>query len=416
MIARTILHVNIVNYFVTIARLHDRALENRPVAVRASGAQRVLLDVSQEALCAGVTKGMIADTAKRICPDLVITDPAPHVYEKTDNFLLDSALSLSPQAELAGPGHVFIDLSGTTRLHGNAVDAADKMRKNIKNESGITCSLGIASNRLVSKVATRVVKPDGLCTVVDGCEYEFMNPLPLTMLPGVDTKIITQLHQFNIHLIRDLVKIPLKTLYSVLGPAAEELRRRAQGIDNADVMYVGEKRKTVDEEVTFGEKTNDSTIIAGYLFTLVSNAGARIRAMGLAAGMISLSITYTDGATAKNTIRPIAPVRGDLTLYSVFNMLLKKTYTRRIRLASLAISCDELTFAYGQLDLFNDSEREEHLMTAIDTIRNTFGVGAIGFGTSPPRPPSGPATTSMRRPEERGERKMRRVMQRAVHK
>lgn len=376
---RTILHINIVNYYVALARMRDHRLNGYPVAVRAAGSRRVLLDVSKEALEAGVKRGMIAETARRICPDLVVADPDPVTYDKTDSYLLQNASALSPLTEIAGPGHLFIDLTGTTRLNGAAVDVADRMRKKIKKDTNVTCAAGLAANRLVSKVATRVVKPGGLCSVINGCEKEFIAPLPVNMLPGIEPLILAQLQQFNLHSISDLIRIPVKTLATVLGPVANEVSKSANGIDETPVRDIVTPAPYVNECISFGDKTNDDQVIAVNLFHIVSCAGAKIRKLGLATCSIKLTITYADGAQSSKCVKLISPVRGDLALYEHCHALLRKINTRRVRLEAMSVYCSELTFPFGQTDLFSDSQTEENLMDAIDTIRSSFGKNAIRF-------------------------------------
>ena len=379
MIDRTILHINIVNFHVAIARIFEPKLAGYPVAVRASGSRSALLDVSSEARDSGVSRGMMVESAKRICPDLVITDPIPSECEKVEKYLLKQASGFSPLTEPAGPGHLFIDLTGTRRLNGSAIDVADTIRKTIRNECRIDCAVGLAANRLVSKVATRVIKPDGLCTVISGCEKEFMAPLPMQMLPGLEPRIMEQLLQFNLHIIRDLSNIPVKSLVSVLGPSAYEISRSALGIDDSPVRDLVQPAPAVTENIILGEQTNDECEISGALFHLVSRAGIRIRKMGLAAGKISVTITYADGTRSSRSIRLLTPARGDLTLYEQCSLLLRKLFVRRVRLTELTTDFTELTFPYGQVDLFADSEREENLMSAIDSIRGSFGENAIRF-------------------------------------
>jgi DNA polymerase-4 len=376
---RTVLHVNIVNFFVSVARVLEPRLAGYPLAVRAAGSRRTLLDISSEALGAGVCRGMMAEAAKRLCPDLIVVDPSPAEYEKAGNLLMKLAAQRSPQTEAAGPGHCFIDLTGTRRLLGPSVDVADSLKKTIKEQCGFDATVGLATSRLVSKVATRVIKPKGLCTVIHGCEEEFMGPLPINLLPGVEQRILDQLLQFNLHLIRDLNRIPVQTLQRVLGPSASEISRNAHGIDETPVRLLEEPAPSVVESMTLGDQTNDEQVLACVLFGLVSKAGAKIRAMGLATGRIRLRIFYADGATESRMVRLPAPIRGDLSLFDQALVLLQKTVTRRVRLTELALECNDLTFPYGQVDLFLDTAREENLMSAIDSIRNNFGENSIRF-------------------------------------
>lgn len=376
---RTVLHINIVNYYVSVARARDPSLRGYPLAVRAVGSKRVLLDVSAEAAETGVFRGMAVEAAKRICSDLIILDPQPAYYDKAECLLIDTASRLSPRAETAGPGHLFVDLTGTRRLLGSSVDVADRTRKLLLDDYHLDCTVGLAANRLVSKIATRVIKPSGLCTIINGCEEEFMEPLPLQLLPGLEPRLIEQLSQFNLHLIRDLNGIDVSVLAGALGPAAFEISRQAKGIDETPVRRLEQPAPSVREEIMFGEQTNNEYEIAGMLFHIVSSAGAKIRKMGLAARKIRLNIGYADGARVSRAVNLAAPVRGDLSLYEQCALLLRKLFTRRVRLAEMSVEFSELTFPYGQADLFIDNEREENLMNAIDSIRDSFGRRAIKF-------------------------------------
>lgn len=376
---RTILHINVINFYVAVARSMNSELVGYPVAVRACGSKKVLLDVSKEASESGVHRGMNVNAAMRICRDLRVTDPLPSVYDRVERFLFQYASRLSPQTETAGPGHLFIDLTGTRRLLGPAVDVADSARRFIKEECRFDSAIGLAASRLVSKIATRVIKPQGLCTVIQGCEEEFMAPLPVNYLPGIDHHFLKQLLQFNFQLIRDINRIPVQTLATVLGPVAWEICNQARGIDDTPVRQISEPAPSVYETVTLGEPTNNESEIAGALFHIVSRCGAKIRKMGLAAGKVYLNITYADGIRNFRSVRLNPPLSGDLSIYKQCALLLRKLFLRRVRLTDLTVRFSELTFPYGQMDLFMDNQREENLMNAIDTIHQNFGERAIRF-------------------------------------
>ncbi|NLG16060.1 MAG: hypothetical protein GX556_01875 [Fibrobacter sp.] len=376
---KNIIHINIINFYVAVARMLEPGLSGYPVGVRAGGSRRVLIDVSGEAAEAGVCRGMPVEAAMRKCPDIKVTDPVPAQYSHVEQYLLGVASQLSPLAETAGPGHLFVDLTGTGRLLGPAVDVADSVRKSIKKECRIDCAVGLAENRLVSKVATRVIKPAGLCAVLSGCEEEFMAPLPVSFLPGLERRLLEQILQFNLRLIKDLSQIPLNSLLSVLGPAAHEISRQARGIDDTPVREMEKPAPSVCESLILGEQTNDEYEIACVMFGLVSMAGAKIRKMGLAAQTIGVQLTYADASQVSRKVRLQVPVRGDLSLYEHCGSLLRKIHTRRVRVAELGVGFYDLTFPYGQMDLFANNEQEDNLMNAIDSIRKSFGGDAIKF-------------------------------------
>lgn len=376
---RTILHINVIHFYVTAACIQAPRLTGYPVAVLAPGARQVLLDVSSKAWEAGVNRGMTFEAARRLCPDLVTVDPTPTLYNRIERTLFNQACSLSPLVERAGPGHVFVDLTGTRRLFGDSAGVADRVHSAIRDTCRIEPAVGIGSNMLVSKIATRVIKPTGVCSVIPGCEEEFMAPLPLTLLPGIETRLLDQLLQFNLHLIRDLTRIPPDMLASAIGPEAFTITKQARGIDQTPVRGADQPAPSITEHVTLSEQTNDDARIRGALFHLVASAGSKVRALGLAIGAVRLQLQYADGMTASRRVAIRPPVSGDLSLYERCCPVLGRIFTRRVRIADLTLECTDLTFPYGQLDLFDNTEREEHLMAAIDVIRKNHGRGAIRF-------------------------------------
>lgn len=378
---RNVLHVNIANFYVAVARVLTPRLRGYPVGVATAGAQRrVLLDVSSEAREAGLYRGMLLERAKRRCPDLVVLSPMPEAYRRAGKALVGEAAGLSPRVEPAGPGHVFVDLTGTARLFGSSLDIADRLHKSLWNSYRLPSTVGLGSSKMVSKVATRVIKPEGLCRVEGGCEEEFMAPLPITFLPGVDPSIVRRLVQFNLRLIKDLHLLSAEQLARALGAVAFDICRFAHGIDPAPVRELRQPEPLIEEAVIFEEQTNDERVIRRKLRMLVERAGMRVRHMALSCGTLVLAITYSDGLAARRTTRLPTPLSGDLSLFERFAAMLTSACTRRIRLASMRIALRDLSSPYGQMDLFVDTQRETDLMGALDGIRRRFGMEAVRFG------------------------------------
>lgn len=383
---RHILHINIVNFYIAVSQALSPKLRSYPVAVATAGAnRRALIDISECARQAGLYRGMLLDTARRKCSDLIVLDPTPFAYSRAHKALLSEAAHFSPRVESAGPGHVFVDLTGTARLFGCSIDVADRFRKEIKNKFNLENAVGLGTNKLVSKVATRVIKPTGLCTVMAGCEETFMAPLPIRLLPGVDYKIIQQLYQFNLRYINEIHKIRHELLYQAVGAAATDIYRFSRGIDTVPVREQKAPAPSIEERKVLREQTNDNTLIQRELFGLVVSAGIRLRKMGLAARRLHLTITYYDGLQSRRAVTLPIPLNGDLSLFEKFKNMFAVINTRRIRLSSMEIRLKELSYPYGQLDLFADSEKEEQLMKVLDTVRNKYSSDTVRFGGIPKR-------------------------------
>ncbi|MBD3240992.1 MAG: hypothetical protein GF331_10440 [Chitinivibrionales bacterium] len=385
---RSIIHLNVANFYVAVAGALNPRLRSYPVVVATAGSsRRVVLDLSTVAYEAGVRRGMVLERACRRCRDIVVLEPTPVLYERAHRALFDEAGRLSPRVEQAGPGHLFVDLSGTERLWGDPVDRSVALQRTFKSKFSLDPAVGVAVNKLMSKVATRVIKPTGLCRVVPGCEGDFLAPLPVRVLPGLDEWIIEHTVQFNISIINDLVAISEPQLRSVFGPLGSDIYRRARGIDDSPVRAIREPAPVVVESVVFKGQTNDSAVVERELFNLVTKAGVRARKMHVAARKIVLTMRYSDGSRSRRTRRLLEPLDTDLSLFRHFLELLHSGNTRRIRLNDITIELGELCFPYGdggyQLDLFADSdwgrEREARLTQALDTLRSSFGHEAVVF-------------------------------------
>ncbi len=385
---RSIIHLNVANFYVAVAGALNPRLRSYPVVVATAGSsRRVVLDLSIVAYEAGIRRGMLLDGARRRCRDIVVLEPTPVLYERAHRALFDEAGRLSPRVEQAGPGHVFVDLSGTERLWGDPVDRGMVLQRTVRNKFSLDPAVGVAVNKLMSKVATRVIKPTGLCRVVAGCEGDFLAPLPVHVLPGLDERVVEHTVQFNISVIKDLVAISEAQLRSVFGPLGSDIYRRARGIDDSPVRAMREPSPVVGESAVFEGQTNDDAVVERALFNLVTKAGMRVRRMSVAARRLVLSIRYSDGARTRRVRRLLEPLDTDLSLYHHFLELLHSANKRRIRLNDIAIELSDLCFPYGdggyQLDLFADTpfgrEREVRLMTALDTLRSSFGRDAVVF-------------------------------------
>ncbi len=376
---RHIIHINIVGFYVAVAQALNPRLSGYPVAVATAGsARRIVLDTSAVAREAGIHKGVPVEKAKRLCPDLVILNPMPQAYRRALNAVIEEGAHISPLVESAGPGHVFVDVTGTQRLFGRSVDVADKLHKEIKNKFNLPSTVGLGQNKLVSKIATRVVKPMGVCTVVSGCEDEFMAPLPIHLLPGIDYTVIRQLMQFNFNIISDLHAVDPHRMMKALGAVALEIARLSHGIDTAPVRALSTPPPSVHKQALLREFSNDENYILYELHRLVERGGMELRGQGLAAQKIGLTLTFTDGSQVNRSTRPAVPLNGNTSLFDTCRKLFQSAYIRRIRLSGIDLYLKDLVYPYGQMDLFYDNEQEANLMSALDTIRLKYGFDSIG--------------------------------------
>lgn len=381
---RDILHINIANFYIAVAQVMTPKLRSYPVAIATLGSnRRTLLDVSLSAREAGLRKGMLLETAQRKCCDLKVLDPTPYAYSKACKALLLEAGRLSPRVELAGPGNLFVDLSGTSRLLGRSIDVAEKFHKQVQVKYNLDNAAGLGTSKLISKVATRVIKPKGLVTICEGSEESFIAPLPIGYLPGIDHKVIKQLMQFNLRYIKEIQCVNRNALYQVIGKIAFDVYQFCKGIDSVPVQKKKARSPSITERKVLNEQTNDDQVILKKILLLVCRAGVQLRRRGFAAGRLNLNLTFYDGQQVSQGVTLPYPLNGDLSLFDCFRRLFETIYVRRIRLSSMEIKLKNLTYPYGQLDLFENNAKEDGLMGIIDSLKGKFGDGCIGFAGLP---------------------------------
>lgn len=373
-----VVHINVIGFYTAVAEAVRPRLRGYPLAVATAGrSRRMLLDMSRPAVLAGLRRGMLLDAAMRLCRDLIVLDPTPDLYDRAMNALVGEANRFSPQVEPAGPGHVFIDLNGTERLWGASLDAAASLRRAILDKYRLHPSLGVARNKLVSKVATRVIRPEGLCEVIIGSEREFLAPLPVGHLPGVEGPILNELYELNLQLISDVLSLGLEALTAAFGRSGASLFRAARGEDDTPVRLMDKPAPCVVEDFVFSGQTNDQEVFRAAMWQVCSRSARKLRGMGLGAGRVVLSITYADGQRVRRTAIFPHPTLDEFDVFGVVERLFDAAYARRVRLKGLSIRLENLACPGGQLTLFDMDGHRRKLLDSLDAIRERFGEDAI---------------------------------------
>jgi DNA polymerase-4 len=385
--ARSIIHLNVADFAVAVERTLDSRLRERPVIIAPEGAARsVVYDMSEEAYASGVRKGMALPRARRCCRDATVIAPHPDRYERATRAFLSCALPFSPRIEATdAQGHLFVDATGTERLCGPAQDVAGRIRQAAVAALGVNPIWTVAPNKLVAKVASRVVKPTGECLVAAGDEETFLSPLPVQLLPGLEPTDLQHLREFRLRSIGDVARWSVAQLGTVFATRAQLLYESARGCDPSPVLSVGELPPKVLVDHEFGEDTNDLVQVHAALYALVEHAGRALRERRLAAQRVGVVLDYSDGG---RLARPAtgAPTSNDFVLFALAQSALERAWVRRVRLRHMQLVCDRLTFPPAQLDLFTPDnprvQRQEQLVAALDRIRARFGTRAIQMGRS----------------------------------
>ncbi len=395
---RTIFYVDPPAFCATVERLVAPALRSRPIAVAPPGADRAtVLALSPEARLAGVMRGMLVRRARKLCPDLILLPPNPRLYARASRALTEILRVYAPVIEPHGYGHAFLDLSGTERLFGPAVDLAERIRRESRERLRLPLTVGVAINKLVSEAAVRSDRRTGgpadsvrhafppfrqsACPLVrPGDEAAFLAPNQIAVLPDVPDDIRTRLDEYQLEAIGQVAAIGESGLAAVFGRQGRLLAAQARGIDARPVLPP-EVKAEYRVAHTFATDTNEIAVLHGVLQRLTERLGKRLRQRRLAARRLVVQVDYADYDSARRGLAlPIEPL--DRELMDAARRALGLALTRRIAVRMITVTVDRLVEANPQLELFTEGrmggwedgrtdglrEREEALQRAIDAI------------------------------------------------
>jgi DNA polymerase IV len=376
---REIIHIDIAAFAVAVERVIHPVLRGHPVVVAPIGASRsVVTALSREAWEAGIRKGMVLAKAVRYCPDVTILPPNEPLYTRASRAISRILQEFSPVLEPSGYGHTYLDITGTGRLFGPPRDTAWRAQKEIQRQLRLDASLGVATNKMVSRIASEVSKPLGLQDVRPGDEPSFLSPLPVRLLPGVGPQTQASLNELNIRIIRDIVQMKLEHLTLAFGRLGLMLFQCARGIDNTPV-YPERALPAMEQEKVLAEDSNDYALLKNALFELCDRAGEQLRAEGQRAGRLELRVRYSDyrESGAKAPLAP--PLQSAAILYARCEPLMDRVLSRRTRVRSLHLRLTNLTHGSVQLELFSDPRpvKQARLESALDALRKRYGTGVL---------------------------------------
>ena len=380
----TILHVDMDSFFVSVERLERPELRGKPVVVGGRPDQRgVVSSASYEARKYGIHSAMPLRTAGRLCPHAIFLDGHHERYSEWSDRVASILAKFSPIVEMTSIDEAYLDLGGTERLHGPPLAAADKLLRTIMQSTALPCSGGLATTRLVAKVASDQAKPHGLLWVAPGMEARFLAPLPIRKIPGIGEITERALRAMGIEIVEQLATHKQEQLEKVFGRWGSALYRKARGGDSFEFLIDAEA-KSISHNHTFGEDTNNVAEMESLLSHLSQKASKRLREAGLSSRTLTLTIRYAGFQTYTRSHTVPEPMRLDADIFAIFLELFRehRDPKRKVRLLGVALS--GLSHGAEQLDLFEADRREklEKLTKAADQLRDKFGFGSVQFGGS----------------------------------
>jgi len=382
MASRTIIHIDLDSFFVSVEQVLNPELKGKPVVVGGNPDRRgVVATASYEARAFGLHSAMPLVTAARLCPEAIFIEGNFARYREFSRKFMTILNDFSPFIEPAGIDEAYLDVTGFESIHGSIQQMAAAMKGRIQSELALSASVGIARCKVVAKVASDLSKPDGLIEVATGEERDFLAPLPIDKLPGVGKQAVKVIKGLGIHTIGALSLAPSHMLKSYFGTAGETMHRFANGIDDSKVLPPSEA-KSISRETTFGEDTHDDMFIKATLWTQSEKVGADLRNKGKQARCVTLKVRYADFSTITRNHTLLENIDTDQAIYETGVKLLEQVVKMEIQTVRLiGIRVSHLVEPSRQATLFTPSGHKlEELNKTIDRIRNRYGFGSIQTG------------------------------------
>jgi DNA polymerase IV len=380
----SILHVDMDAFFVSVELLERPELRGKPVVVGGRPDQRgVVTAASYEARKYGIQSAMPLRTAGRLCPHAIFLDGHHAKYMQWSDRVATILTNFSPVVEMVSIDEAYLDLAGTERLHGPPLAAADKLLRSITRTTGLPCSGGLASTRLVAKVASDQGKPRGLVWVPAGREERFLAPLPVRKIPGIGKVTERVLRALGIETVEQIAAQPQEKLEKIFGQWGTALYRKSRGGDSYEFVVDAEP-KSISQNHTFNEDTDDTAALTAVLSHLSQKACKRLREAGLAASTLTLTIRYAGFDTHTRSKSLGESTALDAGINTVFQELFQKYRDQRRKVRLLGVSLSNFSHGGEQLDLLQAERREklQKLTQATDRLRDRFGFSKVQFGGS----------------------------------
>lgn len=378
---RAIIHVDMDAFYASVEIRDNPGLKGRPVVVGGTSDRSVVSAASYEARKYGIHSAMATVRARRLCPQAVFLPVRMDRYREVSRHIMDIFHRFTPLVEPVSLDEAFLDVTGSSALFGDGRFIAAEIKRLIRQETGLTASAGIATSKLVAKIASDLRKPDGMTVVEPGREREFLAPLPIGRLWGAGGRTMEALTLLNVRTIGDLAALAPDLLVRRFGKHGLHLHQAANGIDGRPVVPSREV-KSVGHEETFAEDLVDLAVIRRELLALATRVGERLRRLGLRGQTITVKIKFHDFSIVSRSLTLTEPTCDTMEIFQRSRDLLSKTEAggKPVRLAGISISNLTASAGMQQQDLFGSQRQREKRLSlneAVDMINRKFGSSTV---------------------------------------
>jgi DNA polymerase-4 len=374
-------------FFVSVEELFNPSLKGKPVVVGGKSDQRgVVSAASYAARKFGVHSAMPLRTAYKLCPQAIFVEGHPERYRDCSQQVYTVMNRFSPKVEMASIDEAYLDMTGTERLHGPSMKAAHLLHEAIQKDTNLHCSIGIATSRLVAKVASDQAKPNGVLWIPPGQEAGFLAPLDIRKIPGVGKVTEKRLNDFGIRRVGDLAALDESFLESKLGKWGLALAGKALGLDAGGYFDtdVGEHEdpKSISHENTFNEDTADSAQVEATLAKMSEMVARRLREHNLHARTVQIKLRYSDFSTFTRAETLDHATQLDIEIIETSRELFRRNWTgAKVRL--IGVQATGLDAHEGQLNLLEEEKtrRWRNALGAVDRLRDKYGNTSVSLAS-----------------------------------
>ncbi|WP_209402365.1 DNA polymerase IV [Pseudozobellia sp. WGM2] len=371
---KTILHLDLDTFFVSVERLINTKLKNKPLLVGGLSDRGVVAACSYETRGYGVHSGMPMKMAKELCPEAFTIKGNAGTYSKYSDAVTEIIQEQVPLFEKSSIDEFYADLTGMDRFFG-CYKYASELRQRIEKNTGLPISFGLSVNKVVSKVATNEAKPHNQLKIDYGLEKTFLAPLSIKKIPMVGDKTYQTLRNLGLRQVRTIQEMPVDVMQRVLGKNGRVIWKRANGIDHTPVIPFCD-RKSISTERTFDKDTIDIVKLKGILIAMTENLAYQLRRGEKLTACIAVKIRYSDFNTYSKQLR-IPYTSADHILIPKILEMFKTLYNRRLLVRLVGIRFSHLVSGNYQINLFDDTEEILNLYHAMDHIRKRYGDKSV---------------------------------------
>ena len=378
---RTIVHIDQNAFFASVEQQCNPKLRGKPIAVIGSG-RTVVTTASYEARAFGVKTGMNTWEARQKCPHLIFVVGDNRKYTHTSSGIVRIFLEYTPLVEVFSIDEAFLDVTGSLRMFGSAERIAGLIKEEIRRQFGLTCSIGIAPNKLLAKLASEMQKPDGLTVILPEDVSRTLERVPIEDLCGIGSRTHKQLALYGIRTCGDLGRFPVDILRRKFGIVGERLHCMGLGIDDSSVVPVEETEevKSVGHSMTLERDIKERKDILKYLLQLSEMVGRRARRYGVAGKTVHLTVRYADFTTfGRQQTRKTPTSNSEEIFKEAVGILDTFVLTQPVRLLGVRIT--NLCYQREQLPLFAEERKKALATGAMDVVNNKFGDFTVTYGT-----------------------------------